>query len=164
MIKITERMLKHLKKKKSHWIKSKTTKAISVLEDMLFNSYSQHKVILEIFKEKVEQINPKDPYIKFTLSELSKLEDRVLDCASKLAPYQSPKLESMEIKSQVEHRMVMRAPQRIASVTEWAKATGAEVAKLEDLNKVEKKMTEPAQSLHDFDEEDDEVNTQKLLN
>ena len=51
--------------------------------------------------------------------------------ASKLAPYTHPKLEAIEVKSEVEHRFVIRAPNQIASVDEWVKQTGAQRLKIE---------------------------------
>ena len=63
---------------------------------------------------------------------LKDLTTQICDVAHKLAPYQSPKMESVEIKSQVEHRYVIRAPEPILNVQAWLKKTGAEYLKLEN--------------------------------
>ena len=40
-------------------------------------------------------------------------KERLIDVASKLAPYEHAKLQSVEVKAKVEHRFVVRAPQPI---------------------------------------------------
>lgn len=50
----------------------------------------------------------------------------LIDVATKLAPYEHPKLESIEVKSQVEHRYVIRAPNQIKTTGDWLKSVGRE--------------------------------------
>jgi hypothetical protein len=129
-------------------------------------NYTQQKEICSAFIDGIKKINPKDPALKFWYKELTECQNRAIDCAHKLAPYEHPKLESMEVKQTIEHRMVMRAPQKILDVDQWAKLTGATVAKLEDLQKRETTFAPRTESLHDFDEDEseDEINTQRQLN
>lgn len=101
--------------------------------------------------------------IKSLYSLMAKADETVIDCAHKLAPYQTPKLESIEVKGKVDHRYVMRAPQRINSVEEWMQKTGAERMKIEQLTKKEEIKRELPISLHDF-EEDSEYNEPGVLN
>lgn len=119
--------------------------------------------VIPFFINTLKEINPKDPDIKFWYKQGEAAQERAIDCAHKLAPYDHAKLESIEVKSTVEHRMVMRAPQKIANVDEWARITGASVAKLEDLEVKDKKFAPPAQSIHDYDELLDELDTQGKL-
>ena len=57
--------------------------------------------------------------------------ERAIETASKLAPYYHPKLEAIEVKSEVQHKFVIRAPNQIANVDEWIKQTGAQRLKIE---------------------------------
>lgn len=88
--------------------------------------------------------------------ELRKCKELVIDCATKLAPYQTPKLESLEVKSKVEHRFVVRAPQSIKSVEEWKKLTGAEELKIDQVKQQLVKEHKIVPSIHDYDTPEDE--------
>lgn len=136
----------------------------SVLREHMHAAHRLHGEICSAFIEKIKEINPKDPALKYWYKEMVEASARAIDCAHKLAPYEHPKLESMEIKQTIEHRMVMRAPTKMASVDEWAKITGASVAKLDELEKPKVSMRELTQSLHDFDSDEDEIRTQRQLN
>ena len=57
--------------------------------------------------------------------------ERAIETASKLAPYYHPKLEAIEVKSEVQHKFVIRAPDQITNVDEWLKQTGAQRLKIE---------------------------------
>jgi len=59
--------------------------------------------------------------------------ERAIETATKLAPYTMPKLEAIEVKSEVEHKFVIQAPHPVKNVEEWMKITGATRMKLEDL-------------------------------
>lgn len=151
-------------KKKIHdKIKCKAPSAKAVMEQMLSHELPQFQILIRKIIEAIKDAGLASTAVKGYVSDLMKSEDLKLDLCSKLAPYQSAKLESIEVKSQVEHRMVMRAPARIESVSDWAKITGAEIG---EVNKVieKKKIMPPAPSIHDFDSEEDERLTQEELN
>lgn len=156
-------MLKYAKKVQ-RLIPDTRTNPKTVLRNVMLNNYTLQKEIVETFIKTLESINPKDPQIKFWYKELTAAQEKAIDCAHKLAPYEHPKLESMEIKQKIEHRMVIRAPQKMANVEQWMKITGASEAKLDELTPKEQKIREPEPSLHDFDEDLDEIETQKRLN
>lgn len=131
----------------------------------MLSNYTTQKEICETLIKNLEKINPKDPQIKFWYKELTECQETAIDCAAKAAAYLHPKLESMEVKQTVEHRMVMRAPQKVQSIEEWTKLTGATVAKLEEMDKKEASVSEPAPSIHDYDYDDeDQLETQRRLN
>lgn len=50
---------------------------------------------------------------------MMRFNDIAIECASKLAPYQSAKLQSVEIKKHVEHRFVIQAPAVVAKKEQW---------------------------------------------
>ena len=93
--------------------------------------------------------------LKSLYSLMEKADDRSIECASKLAPYQTPKLESIEVKGKVDHRYVIRSPQPMQSVDQWMKHTGAERLKIEEMTKREKELEPPTPSIHDFSEDED---------
>ena len=104
---------------------------------------------------------------------MRRADDIVIDCAAKLAPYQTPKLESVEVKNQVEHRFVMQSPRKITTVDEWAKLTGADKLQYKASELAAKKeFAKPTPSLYDFEEDErsarsvserDEAQTNKRL-
>ena len=47
-----------------------------------------------------------------------------IECATKLAPYHAPKLESIEIKKKVTHRFVIKAPMIAVTAEQWLKDAG----------------------------------------
>lgn len=94
--------------------------------------------------------------VKQLYQKMKQLDDMVIDCAYKLAPYQSPKRASIEVSGKMEHRYVMRVPQQMKSQEEWMKATGASTLKENDVKReVVKQAVVP--SIHDFDEDEDYV-------
>ena len=50
---------------------------------------------------------------------MMRFDDISIDCASKLAPYQSAKLQSLEINKKVTHRFVIQAPMVVKDNKEW---------------------------------------------
>ncbi len=94
---------------------------------------------------------------------MEKCDERAIECASKLAPYQTPKLESIEVKGKIDHRYVLRAPQTMKSVSEWMKHTGAERLKVESLMNKETVKQTIAKTIHDFTE-DEEYNEPGMPN
>ena len=51
--------------------------------------------------------------------EMHRFNAIAIDCASKLAPYQSPKLETIEVHNKVTRRYVVVAPKSITDVKDW---------------------------------------------
>lgn len=140
------------------------TKPKTVLSEIMRSNYVLQKEIIETIHKALAKLNPKDPQIKFWYKEASEAQTRAIDCAHKLAPYDHAKLANIEIKQSIEHRMVIRSPQKVKSVEEWAKITGASEAKLDEMSKKEIKFSTPAESIHDYDDDEDEINTQRQLN
>ena len=58
--------------------------------------------------------------------DLHRFNDIVIDCASKLAPYQSPKKESVEVRNEYVHKFVIAAPKTIVSKDKWLDTVKAE--------------------------------------
>jgi hypothetical protein len=51
--------------------------------------------------------------------EQSRIQDKILDFASKLAPYEAPRLESIDTKEVVEYQFVVFGKHRAQSFEEW---------------------------------------------
>lgn len=51
---------------------------------------------------------------------------QLIDIANKLIPYRAPRLESVEVKSQVEHRYVVFSPEPIRTIDSFLNAVGKE--------------------------------------
>lgn len=154
----TERMLIRAKKVQ-RLIPDPRDKPKTILRKHMYAADKYHQEICQTTMEGLTKINPKDPQLKYWYSEMVKASERAIDCAHKLAPYEHAKLESMEVKQTIEHRMVMRAPTKIKSVEEWAKITGASVAQLDENAAKERELHKPAESIHDYDETLDQLET-----
>lgn len=51
--------------------------------------------------------------------KMTECKQIAIECASKLAPYQSPKLESIEVNKKVTHRYVIEAPKQFKDSGTW---------------------------------------------
>lgn len=140
-----------------------TVRATDVLYKTMVAYDKEHKSILNYLIDQVKESNNNLAQLKQLYILMNKAGEVAIDCAHKLAPYQSPKLESIEVRNQVEHKFVIRAPAKFKSVEEWAKATGATFQEIDPLKKIEHNIKEPAPSLHDFDSDQDEIETNKKL-
>lgn len=148
------------------------TTPIDVLR-LKMNTYNKDaKAILETLLTSCQQL--KDSVgatpqlltnIKGLYTLMEKADQIAIDCAHKLAPYINPKLESIEVKSQVEHRYVIKGPSKINTVDEWMRITGAQQAKLGEVNKKEPELQPIVPSIHDFEDDDNyEPETERTLN
>jgi len=171
-------MLKYIRKRKKV-IYVTPLKATDVLYQKMHAYNNEAKTILKYLIELVQAENKSSPQLKALYQLMDKADEIVIDCAHKLAPYQSPKLESIEVRNKIEHKFVLRAPAKIVSMDEWAKQTGAEKLNSDQMNPQLKQLTPPAPSIHDFasderlrisaerDEEDsieDEIKTYRSVN
>lgn len=113
--------------------------ARDVLYDGMVNFETRAKQCLSVMIDSIKS-SQKSNYaeLKILYQEFRKCQELAADYAHKLAPYQSPKLESIEVKSQVEHRYVMRVPHQMKSTEEWTKATGASKVTLEEMTVMSK--------------------------
>jgi hypothetical protein len=162
--------MKYLKKKTNRKVKCKNISPVEVLSTKMRIYDNEAKATLAVLIDKTNEFKELVGFDKEILANLKslqsmmhKLDEVVIDCAHKLAPYCSPKLESIEVKSNIIHKYVIKAPQMIKSTDEWAKITGAERARIEDMAPQIDRITPPAPSIHDFDQDEDEISTQKHL-
>jgi hypothetical protein len=92
-----------------------------VLRDMMLFYDGQFKdivadVILKL-REEPSKTNVSD--IAAMVKAFHEAAKMALDCATKLAPYEHPKLESIEVRKELTHRFVIRAPTVMPDRVEW---------------------------------------------
>lgn len=112
-------------------------RAIDILyANMIFFNDKAVKMTIEI----VEALKKSEISRGDKLADMHKAMIRVreltLECASKLAPYQSPKLESVEVKKTVEHRFVLRAPTPVKNTQSWLNQVDQEAKLLPSPQKI----------------------------
>lgn len=163
VLRVTMFNIKKYSKKKKRPIEFHAVRATDVLYKTMVAYNVEHKRILSFLIDAIKEDNKNIAQLKQLYILMNKAGEVAIDCAHKLAPYQSPKLESIEVKNQVEHRFVIQAPNKVKSIDEWAKMTGATTQELDPTKQIEHKIQEPVQSLHDFDADQDEIETNKKL-
>lgn len=114
-------------------IASKTgVKAVDVLREvMTFHHEKAKDIILSIITLLKKEEKPRGDLLANMYKEYSRNTDLAVDCAAKLAPFESPKLQSMEVKNEMVHKFVMRVPAQSMSTDDWMQATGAKRAVIE---------------------------------
>ena len=109
-------------------LKPDLRKPRDVLRDlMLFYDTQAKDIIADII------LRLKDEVSRGTGSELALMYKKfsecaqiAIDCASKLAPYEHPKLESIEVRKELTHRFVIRAPTVMPDPKEWLEKAQSE--------------------------------------
>lgn len=104
-----------------------------VFQHLLEDAFHNYKAIRELLVNKLKSSDSiTEAGMMRLLNKFGNISENTLDVASKYAPYCHAKLEAIEVKSEVEHRFVIRAPQKVKSVEEWMTITGAKVASIEE--------------------------------
>jgi hypothetical protein len=98
--------------------------AREVIEDLMIMWRKKIPPIVHLMIENATKQGKPIEALKL-FNNLKEASEHALDAAAKLLPVQTPKLESIQVKSEVEHKFVIRAPAQILSIDEWAKQTGA---------------------------------------
>ena len=117
-------------------------RAVDVLREVMRFRHEQAKDVLSgiIVLLKQDPL-PRGDLLANMFKEYARCADIAIDCAAKLAPYESPKLQSMEVKAETVHRFVVRTPAPALTTEEWMKNTGATHAEqkvIEPIHRVER--------------------------
>lgn len=147
-------------------------KAIDVLYRKMDFYNNKAPELYELIKDKITEGRSTTADAKSYSSALVKLaqlmrqaDDIAIDCAHKLAPYESPKLETLEVKSRVEQKFVIVTPQPIKSAEDWNKITGSTELDPTQIKKDILTGSTHVPSIHDFvDNDDDEPTNKDRLN
>ena len=102
-------------------LKPDLRKPREVLRDLMIFYDTQAKEIITdiIFRLKECPSRGTASELAFMYKKFSECADVAIRCAEKLAPYEHPKLESIEVKKELTHRFVLRAPPATIDTKEW---------------------------------------------
>lgn len=120
-------------------------KAVDVLyENMIFYDEKGEKLFTDLRSKIYKDDDKRGDLLAKMAKLMSECKALAIECASKLAPYQSPKLESIEVNKKVTHRYVIQAPQQLRDADQWLKTINKPIKYL-DHNKEEIQIHETTQ-------------------
>lgn len=123
-------------------------RAVEVLRDtMNFHHNQAQDVILGIIVLLKADPKSRGDLLTHMHKQYEKARDIAIDCAAKLAPFESPKLQSMEVKQETIHRFVVRSPTQALTTEDWMKNTGATRA----ITKTEEPVELPQSDYADYE-------------
>lgn len=109
---------KKLRKPKFVWKK----KATEILYDKMIFYHEKADEIAKVLIEMIEKgKTARGDLVVQIHKDMHRFNDIAIECASKLAPYQTPKLESVEVKQKITHKFVVKAPMVAQTTQEWLK-------------------------------------------
>lgn len=142
-----------LYRKRKLGVKIQTVRAIDVLyQKMNFYSERAETMALEIYKILKEDPKPRGDKLADMYKAMMRLNEIAIECAAKLAPYQSAKLESIEVKKTVEHRYVIAAPKPVDNSANWLMQVDQEAKLLPSPQKVVAEDKQKAFNIPKFEE------------
>lgn len=101
-------------------------KATEVLYEKMMFYNDKAKKILNALLDDIQSAEKADAKLRLNaMKQIKECDAVAIECAKLLAPYQDAKLQSIEMKTNVEHRYVFRAPAQMKSIEEWKQAVGA---------------------------------------
>ena len=119
------------RKRKSLKTIKQTKRAIDVLyEKMEFYSVHATFIATEICKLLKESDVKEGKRLTEMHKQMMRFNDIAIDCAAKLAPYQSAKLQSIEVKSNKTVKYVIQAPMVVKDKNEWIRQVESVAAPL----------------------------------
>lgn len=139
-------------------------------EIMVFNHVKAKNIILDILME-LKKENRRGDLIAMMYKKYTEVNTLVIDCAAKLAPYEKPRLQSIEVKSEVEHKFVLRAPTQLNSTGEWLSMVKANApAQLQNFVHDQVIKQEPQDTKHvqnkiiqNYEEDEEEIEEAEIL-
>ena len=99
--------------------------ATEVLRDiMVFYQTTAKEIMLEIIMKLKDDSSSRADLLAMMYRKWDETTEVVIRCAEKLAPYESPKKQSVEVNQSVEHRFVLRAPEPVKETSKWLEQVG----------------------------------------
>lgn len=121
--------MKHIKRRTQTKITPFIRKATQVLYEKMVYYDQRAKThlseIINIIQEEKAEGKTRGEAAIYAWKQLQICDDLAIECATKLAPYQSPKLETIEVNKKVEHKYVIRAPAQPRDKEAWMQSVGA---------------------------------------
>lgn len=104
--------------------------AVEVLYDkMIFYDQRARILYAEIIKVlKKDKDTLRGDLIAQMIKHMQRANDIAIDCAAKLAPYQTARLQSVEIDKKITHRFVIQAPQQSNNTQAWLDAANKQLS------------------------------------
>lgn len=95
-------------------------RAIEALDEQLtFLRFSAEGLIARIITILESDTNTDGKLVAMMYREMSRVQDKIIEVAAKMAPYQEPKLESIDTKIENEHRFVVFGAHRAETAEDW---------------------------------------------
>lgn len=120
--------MKYTRRSRKNSVPTFVRRATQVLYDKMLFYDQKGKTLLKKMVDSLESSSDDKKRAELSIycyKEMRKCDDLAIECATKLAPYQTPKLVSVESKTKAEHRFVIRAPRAPSSKEDWMKGAGA---------------------------------------
>lgn len=109
---------RHFSKLPPDFLKKKATEVL--YEKMIFYDTKAKQLYSEIKKVlKSSDAAQRGDILAQMTKYIQRANDICIECAAKLAPYQSPRLQSMEVKKQTTVRFVIQAPKPAQDSNSW---------------------------------------------
>lgn len=119
-------------------LSDKKARAVEVLEQQMnYYHFEAEGIIAQIILILKEDKKPRGDMLALMYKKFEQCAEKARECAAKLAPYQSPRLESIETKTEVEHRFVVRIPNKYENSQEWLTAAQEELKQIPQTEIVE---------------------------
>lgn len=107
--------------------------AVAVLKQQMIWHRDQSAEICQKIIDKLKENNARGDLIAMMYKYMSEANKIVIDCAAKLAPYESPRLESIEVKKTITNRFVIQAPRAFDNNDTWLANTKKELLQIEQI-------------------------------
>ena len=88
---------------------------------MVFYEDKGLQLLSSIRKELKEHSIARGDLVVTMTKNLLHCKDMAIECAHKLAPYQAPKLQSIEVKKKITHKFVIQGPSVVKDANIWLK-------------------------------------------
>lgn len=115
-------------------IKERTgLKAVEVLRELMWFNHTKAKDIITEILVHLKKDDVRGDLIALMYKEYGRVQDILIDCANKLAPFEDAKLQAMEVKTKSEHVFVIQAPKISKDVSSWLQEVGGKRLELEKM-------------------------------
>ena len=113
--------------------------AVSTLRREMLFYRDQAQTLCEKISDLLKEQNSRGDLVAMMYKYANEAKKMAIDCAAKLAPYESPKLESIELKESSVVRFVIETPSLATDPNAWLENSKAE---LKLLNKIRQEAQE----------------------
>ncbi len=109
--------------------------AVAVLRHEMIFYRDQAATLCEKIMELLKEQNSRGDLIAMMYKYANEAKKMTIDCANKLAPYESPKLQAIEVKETRVTKFVIEAPTLATNPASWLENVKSEKKLLSDLKR-----------------------------